>query len=419
MKTFSIISLGCPRNTVDSEKIISEFTAKGYTFKKESPSADLLVINTCAFIENAKKESIDAVLSAIDAKKSGNIKTLIVAGCLTERYRKELEWEFKEVDEFRGVNPLPFKGEGRVRGARLTPSHYAYLKISEGCANRCTYCIIPYLKGGYKSRSVESIKKEALQLLKSGARELILVGQDTSLYGIDLYKKKELAHLLKELVSISKDMWIRLLYLHPSNLDKEAIGVIKDNKNICRYIDLPLEHINDRILKEMGRKITKKGITRLIDYIRKEIPEVAIRTSFIVGFPGETEKEFKELLSFIKDMKFERLGVFKYSREEGTAAYGYKNQIPEREKQKRFDRAMSLQQEVSREINEKFKGRALRVLIEGKGRDYYEGRSEYDAPEIDGMVYVKGKNLKVGNFYDVKITDAYEYDLTGDYESSE
>ena len=415
-KTVSIISLGCPRNLVDSENIVSEFKKKGYVFIKDSLKPHTLIINTCAFIEDAKKESIGAVLSAIDAKKSGNIKTLVVAGCLAERYKKELEKEFKEVDEFRGV--MDFKA-GQAAKQRLTPKHYAYVKISEGCANRCTYCIIPYLKGGYKSRSIESIKKEALQLLKSGARELILVGQDTSLYGIDLYKKKRLAYLLKELAVISRDIWIRLLYLHPSNLDKDVIKVIRDNKNICRYIDLPLEHINDKILKQMGRKATKKDITRLIGYIRKEIPEVAIRTSFIVGFPGETEKEFVELLSFIKDMKFERLGVFKYSREEGTAAYGYKNQIPEMEKQKRFDKVMSLQQEISRDINGKLKGSALKVLIEEKGKDYYEGRTECDAPEIDGMVYVKGENLGVGNFYNVKITDAYEYDLTGEYEPRE
>ena len=416
-KTFSIISLGCPRNTVDSEKIISEFTAKGYTFRKKSPSSDLLIINTCAFIEDAKKESIDAVLSAVDAKKSGNIKTLVVAGCLVERYRKELKGEFREVDEFRGV--MKFNGQNKNAGNRhacslLTPGHYAYLKISEGCSNKCTYCVIPHLKGGYKSRSIESIKKEALQLLNMGAKELILVGQDTSLYGMDIYKKKKLAWLSGELAKAVKDSWIRLLYLHPGNLDREIVRVMKNNKNICKYVDLPLEHISDRILKRMGRKTGKKDITRLIEYIRKEIPGVAIRTSFIVGFPGETEKEFKELLSFIKDMKFERLGVFKYSREEGTPAYGYKNQITEREKQKRFDKTMSLQQEISRKINGKFKGRVLNVLIEEKGRDYYEGRTEYDAPEIDGMVYVKGKDLKIGNFYDVKITDTYEYDLIGE-----
>ena len=253
-KTVSIISLGCPRNLVDSENIVSEFKKKGYVFIKDSLKPHTLIINTCAFIEDAKKESIGAVLSAIDAKKSGNIKTLVVAGCLAERYKKELEKEFKEVDEFRGV--MDFKA-GQAAKQRLTPKHYAYVKISEGCANRCTYCIIPYLKGGYKSRSIESIKKEALQLLKSGARELILVGQDTSLYGIDLYKKKRLAYLLKELAVISRDIWIRLLYLHPSNLDKDVIKVIRDNKNICRYIDLPLEHINDKRVEAM-RKNAKK-----------------------------------------------------------------------------------------------------------------------------------------------------------------
>ena len=416
-KTISIISLGCPRNLVDSEKLITEFTKKGYIFQEHIAHSDTVIVNTCAFIEDAKKESIDAVLSAIDAKKSSNIKTLVVAGCLVERYKKELEKEFKEVDEFRGV--LDFNGQNNVgeglkpSPTRLTPGHYAYIKISEGCANRCAYCVIPYLKGNYKSRAMGPIIKEAEQLIDKGVKELILIGQDTSLYGIDLYGKKKLGDLLKELAEISKDVWIRLLYLHPANLDKEFLKVIRDNKNICRYIDLPLEHINDRILNKMHRRTTRKQIISLVDYIRKEIPGAAIRTSLIAGFPGETEKEVKELVSFVKEMRFERLGVFKYSREEGTPAYDYKKQVPEKEKEKRFNRLMSAQKHVSKTINQALIGKLLKVLVEEKGRDYYIARTEYDAPEIDGLVYVRGKNLRVGNFYDVKITDTYEYDLTG------
>ena len=328
-KTISIISLGCPRNLVDSERLVSEFIKKGYRFQEEALNSDTVIVNTCGFIEDAKKESIEAIFKAIDAKKDGNIRKIIVAGCLSERYRGELIKELKEIDEFRGVmkfnrqNKSVWEGfkPSHTKVFKLTPKHYAYIKISEGCANRCTYCVIPHLKGNYKSRPIESIKKEADRLVKNGAKELILIGQDTSLYGIDLYRKKRLGDLLKELAKISKYIWIRLLYLHPANLDKEAIKVIRNNKNICRYIDLPLEHINDRILKQMARKVNKKEITSLIKYIRKEIPRVSIRASFIVGFPGETEKEFKELLSFIKEMKFERLGVFKYSKEEGTPAY--------------------------------------------------------------------------------------------------
>ncbi|MEK7867908.1 MAG: 30S ribosomal protein S12 methylthiotransferase RimO, partial [Candidatus Omnitrophota bacterium] len=350
-----------------------------------------------------KKESVDNILRAIDAKKDGDIKKIIVAGCLSERYRKELAGELKEVDEFRGI--LKFNGSVGAISDRplLTPRHYAYIKISEGCANRCAYCVIPYLKGNHKSRPIGSIKKEAARLVKNGAKEIILIGQDTSLYGMDLYGKKRLGDLLKELAKISKDVWVRLLYLHPANLDKEVIEVIRDNENICRYIDLPLEHINDRILKQMARRTNKREIIALIEYIRKEIPDAVIRTSFIVGFPGERDEEFKELVSFIKEMKFEKLGVFKYSREEGTPAYEHKNQISEKEKQRRFNRIMSAQQGISRKINERFKGRVLKMLVEEKGKGYYIARTEYDAPDIDGLVYIKGKNLKIGNFYNVKI----------------
>ena len=411
-KTVSIISLGCPRNLVDSEKLIAEFTKKGYRFQEDMLSSDTVIVNTCAFIEDAKRESIGAILKVIDAKKEGDVKKIIVAGCLTQRYRNELARELKEVDEFRGI--LDFsRNQAQDPVLKMTAGHYAYIKISEGCANRCAYCIIPYLKGRYKSKAIWAIKEEAAGLIKDGVKELILIGQDTSLYGIDLYRRKRLCDLLRELSGISRGIWIRLLYLHPANLDKETIEVIRDNENICRYIDLPLEHTNDRILRQMARRTNKKKIISLIEYIRKEIPGVSIRTSFIAGFPGETDKEFKELLSFIKNMEFERLGVFKYSREEGTPAYRYKNQISEKEKGSRFNQLMSAQQDVSRKINEKFKGRILKVLIEEKDKDCYTGRTEYDAPDIDGMVYIKGKNLKIGNFYDVMITDTYEYDLAG------
>jgi len=417
-KTIGIISLGCPRNLVDSENIVSEFLKKGYSFDKDSLHSATLIINTCAFIEDAKRESIDAVLKAIDAKKDGNVKKIIVAGCLSERYGAELRKELKEVDEFRGVRDFNGRNNNVEEGlkpspTRLTPAHYAYIKISEGCANRCAYCVIPYLKGNYKSRPLGSIKKEAAGLVKNGAKEIILIGQDTSLYGVDLYGKRMLPDLLKELAGISRDIWIRLLYLHPANLDKEVIRIIRDNDNICKYIDLPLEHINDKILSRMARKISRKRIISLIEHIRKELPGGAIRTSFITGFPGETEKEFRELASFVKEMKFERLGVFKYSREEGTPACDYKNQVSEKEKQKRFDALMSAQQSVSREANKRLIGRTLKVLVEEKGDGFYLARTEYDAPEIDGLVYVKGKKMKTGNFYNVKIQDAYEYDLTG------
>ncbi len=394
-KTFSIISLGCPRNLVDSEHIMSEFTSKGYAFKENAIGVDTVVINTCAFIEDAKKESIDTILKVIDAKKAGEVKKIIVAGCLPQRYRKELQKDLKEIDEFRGVVSA-FKDDYT---SRLTPAHYKYIKISEGCKNRCTYCIIPHLKGSYKARDLDSIIKEAEE---STAKEIVLVGQDTSAY-------ERLAELLKKLDNISKDKWIRLLYAHPANLGKDVIKVIRDSKNICKYIDLPIEHINDRILKQMGRKTTKKDIISLIEYVRKEIPGVALRTSFIVGFPGETEKGFQELLQFIREIKFERLGIFRYSREEGTPAHKLKDQISEKEKERRFNEGMLLQQAISREINEGFKGRTLKVLVDEKNI----ARTEYDAPEVDGVVHVSGNDLKIGEFYKVKITDTYEYDLVG------
>ena len=395
-KTFSIISLGCPRNLVDSEHIMSEFANKGYAFKENAIGVDTVIVNTCAFIEDAKKESIDTILKVIDAKKAGEVKKIIVAGCLPQRYRKELQKDLKEIDEFRGVVSA-FKDD---YASRLTPAHYKYIKISEGCKNRCTYCIIPHLKGPYKARAIDSIIKEAEE---SSAKEIVLVGQDTSAY-------ERLAELLKKIDKISKDKWIRLLYAHPANLGKDVIKVIRDSRNICKYIDLPVEHINDRILKQMGRKTAKKDIISLIRYIRKEIPGVALRTSFIVGFPGETEKEFQELLLFIKEIKFERLGLFRYSREEGTLARKLKQQISEKEKERRFDEGMLLQQTISREINEKFKGRILKVLVDEKGI----ARTEYDAPEVDGVVHVSGKDLRIGNFYNVRITDTYEYDLVGE-----
>ncbi|MFA5389087.1 MAG: 30S ribosomal protein S12 methylthiotransferase RimO [Candidatus Omnitrophota bacterium] len=416
-KTIGIISLGCPRNLSDSERLLSVFTKKGHKFQEDALNADTVIVNTCGFIEDAKRESVDTILRAIDAKNKGSVKKIIVAGCLSERYGAEMAKELKEVDEFRGVldyNKFFRRGQACLSPAKLTPRHYAYIKISEGCGHRCSYCVIPYLKGGYKSRTIGSLKKEAAALIKKGARELILIGQDTSLYGIDLYGKKKLAELLKELAGISKKVWLRLLYLHPANLDREIIKVIKDNDNICRYIDLPLEHISDKILKQMRRGVDRKRITSFVNYARKEIPGIAIRTSFIAGFPGETDKEFRELLSFIKEMKFERLGVFKYSREEGTPAYDYKGQVPEKEKERRFKALMSLQQEISRGINEKFRGKALKVLIDAKAGSHYEARTEYDAPDIDGMVYVKGRDLKIGNFYNAMITDAYEYDLVGE-----
>ena len=419
-KTFSVISLGCPRNLVDSDCIISEFEKKGFVFQEEAVGADTVIINTCSFIEDAKKESIDVILSLIDAKKRGEIKKIIVSGCLSERYKGSLKKELKEVDEFRGV--LDFNVTfSKKASSKLIPKHYAYIKVSEGCRNRCSYCIIPYLKGPYKSRPIDLIIAETEYLIARGVKEIILVGQDTSLYGIDLYKKKRLKDLLIRLDKIPGRFWIRVLYVHPLNLNKDVIKIIKSSKHICKYIDLPIEHISEKILKKMGRRIKKKDILLLIEYIRKTIPEVALRTSLIVGFPGETKKDFEELTSFVEKTKFERLGIFRYSREEGTPAYKFKPQIEEKVKESRFNELMLLQKELAEDINKGFKDKIMNVLVEEMKEDgYYIARSEYDAPEVDGLVYVKGKNLKIGEFYKVRITDTYEYDLVGEHiESSE
>ncbi|MFH1783035.1 MAG: 30S ribosomal protein S12 methylthiotransferase RimO [Candidatus Omnitrophota bacterium] len=420
-KTFSIISLGCPRNLVDSEYIANEFKEKGFDLKDEAGKAHTVIINTCSFIEDAKVESIDTILKVIDAKKKGDVKRIIVAGCLPERYSKKLKKEFKEIDEFRGV--LDFKATFKDKDrTTLTPSYYSYLKISEGCKNRCTYCIIPYLKGPYTSRPIGPAVEEARGLFKKNIKEIILVGQDTSLYGSDLYGKKRLAELLKKIDDITDGKWVRLLYCHPKNLGRDVLQIIKNSKNICKYIDLPIEHISSNILKRMGRKIKKSKIVALIKRIRDIIPGVALRTSFIVGFPGETGEDFRELVEFMKDVKFERLGIFKYSREEGTPAYKYKGQISEKIKEERFKEAMLIQQEVSREVNRGFMGRVMDVLIEEEKDGAFVGRTEYDAPEVDGVVYInsKDKKLDIGNFYKARIIDTYEYDLVGElYEPTE
>jgi len=415
-KSFSIINLGCPRNLVDSESIASEFKRNGYAYREDVVGSQTVIINTCAFIEDAKKESIEVILKAIDLKKNSSIKKVIVAGCLVMRYGKELKKGFKEIDEFRGIWNFQ-KSFNEEPGHILTPGHYAYIKLSEGCRNRCTYCIIPRIKGPYRSKEIGSVIKEAKFLIQGGVREIVLVGQDTSLYGIDLYGKKRLSQLLRALEKASQRNWIRILYSHPKDLDREAVRIIGDSKSICKYIDLPIEHISDEVLKKMGRGMKKRDISSLIEYIRRTIKGVSLRTSIIVGFPGETERDFKELLSFIKEIRFERLGLFRYSREEDTPAYGFKGQISEREKERRFNEVMALQQDIAREVNEKFKGKIIKVLIDEKEGESFIGRSEYDAPEVDGVVYVRGKDLKIGNFYNVRIIDTYEYDLVGKAES--
>lgn len=446
----SILSLGCARNLVDSEVMLGILKGAGFQIVNEIDGADVAILNTCSFIEDAKKESVDVILDAIELKNKKKLNHILVTGCLPQRYNDKLQGELKEVDGFLGVDgfermpqvinaliksekilevkPAPkYLYNDKTPRVHLTPRHYAYVKISEGCSHKCSFCVIPQLRGPHRSRHMDSVLREAGDLVKSGVKEINLIGQDTTLYGMDLYKRLALGELLKKLVRIkgvnpiparrNGVNWIRLLYAHPAHFTDDIVRIIKDEPAICKYVDLPIQHINDGILKMMRRGTSKKTILSLIEKLRTEIPNLVIRTSIIVGFPGETEAEFKELIEFIKDAKFERLGAFIYSREEGSPAYDFLGQIPEKEKKLRWDEIMKVQQEISGENNEKLMGRELDVIIDEKDEsdpNLYLGRSYMDAPEVDGIVYVKGSGLKVGNFVRAKIIDTYEYDLVGE-----
>jgi len=416
MKTkpkIGILSLGCPRNLVDSETILGRLKEKGYSLVDIS-QAEIGIVNTCAFIEEAKKESVEAILDLIDLKQKGRLKKIIVYGCLAQRYKDRLRKELPEVDVFVGSISL----NHATTTFRLTPGHYAYLKICEGCINNCSYCVIPNIKQRFTSLKIDSILDRVRDYERNRLSELNIIGQDISGYGIDLYGEIKLPALLKEIVKITKHIgWIRLLYLYPDSfrITEELLELIASEPRICKYIDIPLQHINNRILKLMHRHTTKSDTLKLIDKIRKKISGVAIRTSLIVGFPSETDREFQELVKFIEEAKFERLGVFMYSREEGTPAFNFKSQILEKVKSERFGEIMSKQQEIARQINQQFLGQVVDVLIDEVKKDSYLGRTQADAPEVDGLVYVRSdKKLTRGDFVKVKITDTLEYDLVGE-----
>jgi len=406
-----ILSLGCPRNLVDAEMLAGRLKLKKYSIIQDVTQAQVVLVNTCAFIQDAKRESIDAILDLIELKKQGKLKKIIVYGCLAQRY-KDLAKELPEIDAFVGT---PGENSGFPRLA-LTPKHYAYLKICEGCLNRCSYCIIPKIKGKLKSLDPAVIIRKLRGFNRDKISELNIIGQDITGYGMDTSVKSQLAGLLRKIINNTPNVgWIRLLYLNPQRVSSELLELIADSPRVCKYIDLPIQHINNRILAAMNRPITKDEIVALIKKIRKTIPGVYLRTSLIVGFPSETEKEFKELVEFVKDVKFDRLGVFIYSREEGTAAYKFKGQISQRIKQERFDQIMLAQREVASEVNAKFLGRTISVLLEEKQDAGFLGRSQGDAPEVDGLVYVNTKQkLQIGKFIQVKITDTLEYDLVGE-----
>jgi len=407
----AMISLGCPRNLVDSQAILKRFKLKGYKIVEEISQADIGLVNTCAFINDAKEESVDTLLDLIELKKTGKLRKIIVYGCLSQRYKYELADELPQIDAFVGRISLDPSRDEII----LTPSHYAYLKICEGCINNCSYCAIPKIKGPLDSLDIDCLIDKAKDLDKKGITELNIIGQDITSYGLDIYGKSSLESLLSRILNKTAIDWIRLLYLYPNRISEDLLKIIRDHERVCKYIDLPLQHINDRILALMNRRgASKKHIYKLIAKIRKLIPEAALRTAFIVGFPSETDEEFKELLNFIEEMRFERLGVFIYSPEESTAAFKMAKQLPQRIKAERFDTVMRKQQEISSSINKRYLGKALDVLIDEKETDHYLGRTQYDAPEVDGLVYVHSdKLLKAGDLVSVDINDTLEYDLVG------
>jgi ribosomal protein S12 methylthiotransferase len=425
-KHISIVTLGCSKNTVDSEVLAGCLVQNGYHMGwDEAKPSETVIINTCGFIGDAKQESVDTIISYLRMKEEGRIRKVFVMGCLAHRYKEELIAELPGVDGFFGVtdykNILATLSD-EERNIELTerllstPRHYAYLKISEGCDRLCSFCAIPLIRGKHESRTIDSLEEEALYLAGKGVKELNIIAQDTTSYGLDLYGRRMLAPLLERLVSLEKFVWIRLHYTFPAGFPKDVLEVMAKNPSICNYIDIPLQHISDRILSSMKRGITGEGTRKLLDRIREKVPGVAIRTAFIVGYPGETRKEFLELLAFIKEQRFERLGVFTYSHEEGTKAFGLVDNIRAQTKTGRAEEIMAVQQEISLGLNQKFMGAKLKVLIDRKEGDYYVGRTEYDSPEVDNEVLIPlaSANLRVGNFYPVLINDAGEFDLFGE-----
>jgi ribosomal protein S12 methylthiotransferase len=410
-KSFSIISLGCFRNTYDSEVIAKRFLDRGYFAKEDYKDCNTLVINTCGFIDKAKEESLGVIEEAVRLKNKGRIKKLFVFGCLVERYSDELKRFFPHVDQWQGVEKFDQKFAKRKN---LLPKHIDFLKICEGCFNKCSYCAIPLIKGGLRSKSKEEVIKEAKFLDQQGIKELNIIGQDITSWAKDIGGKEDLASLLKAIIKETKNIhWIRLIYTHPRHITDALIDLVRREERISKYIDLPIQHINDRILKLMNRGVTKKETISLIKRIRKNIPNCAIRTSVIVGFPTEREEEFKELLDFLKEVEFERLGAFIYSREENTKAYNFSPQINNQTKTRRFRELMTLQQSITRKLNSKFLGKEMEVLVEGKDNDVFVGRTQYDAYDVDGVVFLRRKGLRIGNFYKTEIVDTYDYDLVG------
>lgn len=421
-----IITLGCSKNIVDSEVLLTQLKANqiDVSHQSETNDANIIVVNTCGFIENAKQESIDTIWQYIDEKQAGNIDKLFVTGCLSHRYKEELQQEMPEVDAFFGTMELPsllqklnadYKKDLLGERITTTPFHYAYLKISEGCNRPCSFCAIPQMRGKHVSKPIELLVKEAENLAKNGCKELMLIAQDSTYYGLDLYEERKLASLMESLSDVNGIDWIRLHYAYPSQFPMEVLDVIKDKPSICNYLDMPLQHATDAVLKSMRRGISKRRTVEIVEHIKAHNPDLAFRTTMLVGHPGETEKAFLELCSFIETYKFDRLGVFTYSHEDGTHAHTLADDIPEKEKQARASHIMEIQEQISFELNQEKIGKTYKVLIDRMENNYFIGRTESDSPEVDNEVLIKQDNqyLRIGDFVDVKIDSAKEFDLYG------
>jgi len=422
----NIITLGCSKNMVDSEVLSGQLQANDINTVHENtkPDHNIVIINTCGFIEKAKEESINTILQNVELKKRGKIDKVYVTGCLSERYRQNLETEIPEVDAFFGTMELPlilkrFNADLKTEplGERLlsTPQHYAYLKISEGCNRTCSFCAIPLMRGKHVSRSIESLVDEASKLVANGVKEIMLIAQELTYYGLDIYKKRELPKLLHALADIKGLEWIRLHYAYPSKFPLEIIDAMKERENICNYLDMPLQHAADNMLKSMKRQITRSEMEDLVGEIRYRIPEICIRTTLIAGYPGETRDDVEELKQFLQKMKFDRVGIFTYSHEEDTSAYLLNDNIPSAEKEARAQEIMEMQQEISLEKNEEKLGKIFKVIIDKKEAGRYLGRTEFDSVEVDNEVIINStKKLQPGDFVNVKITKAYDYDIEGE-----
>ena len=426
--TIDIITLGCSKNLVDSEKLMRQLEANGYKVTHDSshPQGEIAVINTCGFIGDAKEESINMILEFCEAKEEGRLKKLFVMGCLSERYLKELEDEIPQVDKFYGKfnwNELladlgkVYHDEIAIERTLTTPKHYAYLKISEGCDRSCAYCAIPIITGKHTSRPMEEIIDEVKLLVSQGVKEFQIIAQELTYYGVDLYKSQKLPELIEKIAQVPGVEWIRLHYAYPTHFPEDLFRVMRENDNVCKYMDIALQHISDNMLTKMRRNVTKAETYELIEKFRKEVPGIHLRTTLMVGFPGETEEDFAELKEFIQKARFDRMGAFAYSEEEGTyAAKTYEDSIPQEVKQARLDELMAIQQEISSELSNAKIGQEFKVIIDRKEGEYYIGRTQFDSPEVDPEVLIKtdGKRLFSGHFYKVRIKNADDFDLYGE-----